>query len=65
MMVGTLVVGFVKRQVLAVQDFTFLLVSSLRRAFTPPRYVVDTLLQMDVIGVGSLPLGVPVASNPG
>jgi phospholipid/cholesterol/gamma-HCH transport system permease protein len=44
----------VKRSVLAVQDFTLLLVSSLRRAFTPPRYVVDTLMQMDVIGVGSL-----------
>ena len=49
-------VGFVKRWVLAVQDFTFLLVSSLRRAFTPPRYIIDTLLQMDVIGVGSLPI---------
>jgi phospholipid/cholesterol/gamma-HCH transport system permease protein len=49
-------VGFVKRRVLAVQDFTFLLVSSLRRAFTPPRYVIDTLVQMDIIGVGSLPI---------
>jgi phospholipid/cholesterol/gamma-HCH transport system permease protein len=56
MMISTLIVGFVKRKVLAVQDFTFLLVSSLRRAFTPPRYIVDTLLQMDVIGVGSLPI---------
>ncbi|MGD0007932.1 MAG: ABC transporter permease [Terriglobia bacterium] len=56
MMISTLMVGFVKRKVLAVQDFSFLLVSSLRRAFTPPRYIVDTLLQMDVIGVGSLPI---------
>ena len=55
-MISTLMVGFVKRKVLAVQDFSFLLVSSLRRAFTPPRYIVDTLLQMDVIGVGSLPI---------
>ena len=55
-MIGTLMVGFVKRKVLAVQDFTSLLVSSLRRAFTPPRYITDTLLQMDVIGVGSLPI---------
>jgi phospholipid/cholesterol/gamma-HCH transport system permease protein len=55
-MVGIPMVGFVKRKVLAVQDFTFLLVSSLRRAFTPPRYIIDTLLQMDVIGVGSLPI---------
>jgi phospholipid/cholesterol/gamma-HCH transport system permease protein len=56
MMISTLMAGFVKRKVLAVQDFTFLLVSSLRRAFTPPRYIVDTLIQMDVIGVGSLPI---------
>jgi phospholipid/cholesterol/gamma-HCH transport system permease protein len=56
MMISTLMVGFVKRKVLAVQDFSFLLVSSLRRAFTPPRYIIDTLLQMDVIGVGSLPI---------
>jgi phospholipid/cholesterol/gamma-HCH transport system permease protein len=56
MTIDTLMVGFVKRKVLAVQDFTFLLVSSLRRAFTPPRYIIDTLIQMDVIGVGSLPI---------
>jgi phospholipid/cholesterol/gamma-HCH transport system permease protein len=56
MKISTLMVGFVKRKVLAVQDFSFLLVSSLRRAFTPPRYIIDTLLQMDVIGVGSLPI---------
>jgi phospholipid/cholesterol/gamma-HCH transport system permease protein len=56
MMISTLMVGFVKRKVLAVQDFSFLLVNSLRRAFTPPRYIIDTLLQMDVIGVGSLPI---------
>ena len=54
-MLSTLMVGFVKRAVLEVQDFTLLLVSSLRRAFTPPRYITDTLLQMDVIGVGSYP----------
>ena len=56
MTISTLMAGFVKRRVLAVQDFTFLLVSSLRRAFTPPRYIIDTLMQMDVIGVGSLPI---------
>ena len=54
-MISTLVADIVKRKVLAVQDFTLLLVNSLRRAFTPPHYIVDTLLQMDVIGVGSLP----------
>ena len=29
---------------------------SVRQSFTPPRYLVDTLLQMDVIGFGSLPI---------
>jgi phospholipid/cholesterol/gamma-HCH transport system permease protein len=56
MTICILMAGFVKRKVLAVQDFTFLLVSSLRRAFAPPHYLIDTLLQMDVIGVGSLPI---------
>jgi phospholipid/cholesterol/gamma-HCH transport system permease protein len=56
MTLSALVGEYVKRRVLAVQDFAFLLVSSLRRAFTPPRYLIDTLLQMDVIGVGSLPI---------
>jgi phospholipid/cholesterol/gamma-HCH transport system permease protein len=55
-MLADLIEGYVKRKVLAVQDFTFLLIGSLRRAFTPPRYIVDTLLQMDIIGVGSLPI---------
>src|SRR5208337_4757402 len=56
MMISTLMVGFLKRKVLAVQDFSLLLVNSLRRAFTPPHYLIDTLVQMDVIGVGSLPI---------
>lgn len=56
MTIGALMAGFAKRKVLAVQEFSLLLVDSLRRALTPPRYVVDTLLQMDVIGVGSLPI---------
>ncbi len=48
--------SFLKRKVLAVQDFTGLLVTSLRNVFTPPRYLTDLLLQMDIIGVGSLPI---------
>jgi len=55
-MISALIAGAVKRRVLAVQEFTFLLVDSLRHAFTPPRYLVDTLVQMDVIGFGSLPI---------
>jgi len=45
-----------KGWVQAVQEFTFLLVDSVQHAFTPPRYPVDTLIQMDVIGFGSLPI---------
>ncbi len=55
-MISALMAGFVKRKVLAVQEFTLLLVSSLGHAFTPPRYIDDTLIQMDIIGVGSLPI---------
>jgi phospholipid/cholesterol/gamma-HCH transport system permease protein len=55
-MIITLIAGAVKRRVLAVQEFTFLLADTLRHAFTPPRYIVDTLIQMDVIGFGSLPI---------
>src|SRR5271166_6459707 len=55
-MIGAMITGMVKRWVQAVQEFTFLLVDSLRRAITPPRYLVDTLMQMDVIGFGSLPI---------
>jgi len=55
-MISTFMASFVKRKVLAVQEFTLLFVSSVRHAFSPPRYIVDTLIQMDVIGVGSLPI---------
>lgn len=47
---------FAKRKILAIQQFTYLLVNSVRSAFSPPRYYRDTLIQMDVIGFGSLPL---------
>ena len=53
---NTLLDSFVKRKVLAVQEFTHLLVSSFRHIFSRPRYVVDTLVQMDRIGFGSLPI---------
>ncbi len=55
-MISDMVTGMLKRWVQAVQEFTFLLVDSLRQSFTPPRYLVDTLMQMDVIGFGSLPI---------
>jgi phospholipid/cholesterol/gamma-HCH transport system permease protein len=55
-MVNGVLDTFVKRKVLAVQDFTYLFASSVRHAFTPPRYIADTLVQMDIIGFGSLPI---------
>jgi phospholipid/cholesterol/gamma-HCH transport system permease protein len=55
-MISSLIVGAVKRKVLAIQEFTILFADTLRQAFTPPRYIVDTLIQMDVIGFGSLPI---------
>jgi phospholipid/cholesterol/gamma-HCH transport system permease protein len=45
-----------KRQVLAVQDYALLVLQSLKSAVTPPFYWADTLEQMDLIGVGSLPI---------
>jgi len=55
-MFSAFITGALKRQVMAVQEFIFLLLDSLRKAFSPPRYIVDTLIQMDVIGVGSIPI---------
>ncbi len=55
-MIGAMITGALKRWVLAVQEFTYLLSNSLRYAFKSPRYLADTLLQMDVIGFGSLPI---------
>lgn len=45
-----------KSKVLAVQEFTLLGVRAIQNIFTRPRYLADTLLQMDIIGVGSLPI---------
>src|SRR5450755_1464853 len=45
-----------KRQVLIVQDYSLLVFRSIANIFTPPQYWIDTLEQMDLIGVGSLPI---------
>jgi len=45
-----------KRQLFAIQDYSLLAVQSVTNIFTSPRYVNDTLEQMDLIGVGSLPI---------
>lgn len=47
---------YFKGRVLAVQEFTFLAGRSLRNLFTHPRYLADTVHQMDIVGVGSLPI---------
>jgi len=45
-----------KEKVAAVQDFTLLGWQAARKIFGRPRYLADTLDQMDIIGVGSLPI---------
>src|SRR6202050_4551156 len=51
-----LVSDSLKRQVLAFQDYTLLVVRAIANIFTPPWYWTDTMSQMDAIGVGSLPI---------
>ena len=46
----------VKERVVAVQDYSLLAGRSLSNLFAQPRYYADTLLQADLIGVGSLPI---------
>ncbi len=45
-----------KRWILHVQDYTMLSARSVSNLFSPPYYVSDVLDQMDIIGVGSLPI---------
>jgi phospholipid/cholesterol/gamma-HCH transport system permease protein len=52
---GTLIEG-AKQRVLHVQEYTLLTVRSIANLFSPPYYMSDVLDQMDIIGVGSLPI---------
>jgi len=45
-----------KRMIRAVQDYTRLVAAAVGNLFSPPFYLMDTLDQMDQIGVGSLPI---------
>lgn len=45
-----------KRWILHVQDYAMLSARSVTNLFSPPYYVSDVLDQMDIIGVGSLPI---------
>jgi phospholipid/cholesterol/gamma-HCH transport system permease protein len=45
-----------KRNILSIQRYAELSARSLWNLLTPPRYTADILTQMDIIGVGSLPI---------
>ncbi len=46
----------IQQQLRTVQDYSLLAGQAVMRVFTPPHYVADLLEQMDIIGVGSLPI---------
>jgi phospholipid/cholesterol/gamma-HCH transport system permease protein len=52
---GSLMEG-VKQRIQHVQDYTMLAAQSVTNLFSPPYYFSDVLDQMDIIGVGSLPI---------
>ncbi|HXZ11522.1 MAG TPA: ABC transporter permease [Candidatus Sulfotelmatobacter sp.] len=52
----SLIGDLLKRQVFTVQDFFLLTLQSILDLLTPPVYWIDALEQMDLIGVGSLPI---------
>ena len=52
----SLLAGLVKQRILSVQEYTLLTTRAIANIFTPPRYTADILAQMDLIGVGSLPI---------
>jgi phospholipid/cholesterol/gamma-HCH transport system permease protein len=53
---GDRLFDFLKAPVQAFQDFIILAGTSFRNIFLTPHYVSDIFIQMDVIGVGSLPI---------
>jgi phospholipid/cholesterol/gamma-HCH transport system permease protein len=46
----------IKQQIRVVQDYALLSARAVTCLFAPPHYISETLEQMDVIGVGSLPI---------
>jgi phospholipid/cholesterol/gamma-HCH transport system permease protein len=46
----------IKRQIALLQDYSYLAARTIASLFTPPIYVNDLLEQMDIIGIGSLPI---------
>ncbi len=53
---ATAIVDAFKLQLLGLQEYSLLAARSLTNLFSPPQYWRDTVDQMDVIGVGSLPI---------
>ena len=51
-----LLLDFLKEPVLAVQEYFLLTGRALGNLFRRPHYYDDVILQMDMIGVGSLPI---------
>ena len=52
----TYLLDLLKEPVLAVQEFFLLAGKAFRNIFRRPHYGDDIILQMDIIGVGSLPI---------
>jgi phospholipid/cholesterol/gamma-HCH transport system permease protein len=52
----SILIDGIKRQILGVQQYSQLTFRSVANLATTPRYWFDTLEQMDLIGVGSLPI---------
>jgi phospholipid/cholesterol/gamma-HCH transport system permease protein len=55
----------VKQFVFSVQDYALLSLQSVTNLFSPPQYWMDTVDQMDLIGVGSLPIIIAAALSIG
>lgn len=47
---------FFKDKLLSFQEYVYLVARAVANVFTPPFYVADLLAQMDLIGVGSVPI---------
>ena len=45
-----------KRQVQVLQEYTYFSARAIASLFSPPHYISDLLEQMDIIGIGSLPI---------
>jgi len=54
--ISYILIGSAKEVVLRVQEYFYLALQSLTNIFSKPRYLQDTLDQMDSIGVGSIPI---------